>query len=170
MNTYITILQEQRKLGHNSIFYCFFHTLWVNKQTEYRNYTKLPNNKQQAFCAVKAISITIIKFVRELWLIRNQHIHDPQPAGVTTFKRQQLLTDICHLYTFKQGIQETDRVVLPSQYLQRATTKKNKSLDLFLQRNKEIIKNSQKEMKEQTREYPVPRIPPQILPPPEPNP
>ena len=131
---------------------------------------KLPNDTQQVFCAVKAISITIIKFVRERWLIRNQHIHDPQPAGVTTFKQQQLLANIRHLYTFKQGIQETDRVVLPSQYLQRATTKKNKSLELFLRRNKEIIKNSQKEMKEQTREHPVPRIPPQILHPPETDP
>ena len=106
-----------------------------------------------------------------MWLIRNKHIHDPQPNGVTTFKRQQLLADIRHLYLLRRGIQETDRNVLPPQYLERASIKQNKSLELFIKRNKEIIKKSTQEMKEnQTIDHPVPTIVPQTLPPPEPDP
>ena len=93
-HTYINILRKQIKLGNDSIFYSFFRTSWVTKQMNYRKYMKIPNNKQHVFCAIKAVSIKIIKFVREVWLIQNQHIHDPQPTGVTTFNRQQLLVDI----------------------------------------------------------------------------
>ena len=77
---------------------------------------KLPNNTQQAFCVVKALLITIIKFVRELWFMRNQHIHNPHPTGVITFK---LLEDIQHIYNLKQNRQETDQIILPPQYLQQ---------------------------------------------------
>ena len=44
-------------------------------------------------------------------------MYDPIQSGVTTFKREQLLADIRHLYLLRRGIQETDRNVLPSQYI-----------------------------------------------------
>ena len=42
---YTEILHEQRKLGIDSLFYGFFHTLWIEKQTAYLKIMKLPNNK-----------------------------------------------------------------------------------------------------------------------------
>lgn len=122
----------------------------------------LPNDKHQAYCVIKALSITIVKFVREVWLIWNKHIHNPQPTGVTTFKQQQILADIRHLYFLRRRIQETDKNLLPPQYLERVISKQNKSLELFNKQNKEKIRKSTQEMKvNQIKDHPVPAFVPQ---------
>ena len=111
---------------------------------------KLPNDKQQAFSTIKAVSTSIIKLnlSENCGSFKTNTYKTPQPSGVVTFKLQQLLDDIQHIYTIRRSIQETDQNILPPQYLQRAATKQNKSLELFLKRNKEIIQKSKQEMKE----------------------
>ena len=142
-----------------------FHKNWIEYQKQYKNFLKLPNDRNQAFIGIKAILIVVIIFVQELWTLRNDHVHNPVPHGVLTFKQKQLLEDLKYLFTKKATLQNNDQQILPQIYLNNAATKQNKSIELFIRRNKEIINQSHEEIRNKiTQEVPVPP------PPPEPDP
>ena len=147
------------------LFFGFFRTSWIKTQTDYLNFRKLPNGKQQAFLGIRKISIAIIEFFRELWLLRNKHIHNPDPTGEISFQRQVLLQEIQQLYTNRNTLAQSDRNILPPRFLNTHNQKRNDLLQQFVRINKQIIQKSAEEIRNS-----VQYTPPEELPPPEPDP
>ena len=139
---YVKILQQQRKLGNDSVFFGFFTTDWINMQKDYLQLMKLPSTRNEANTCMTQITIYIYNYIHSLWLLRNSHVHDTDLNQVNSYRRIQLLHEIEQMYEQQPLMLHSDRDLFALPMSHRQTYHSVKQLRYFIQETKPIIKQS----------------------------
>ena len=75
---YVKILQQQRKLGNDSVFFGFFTTDWINMQKDYLQLMKLPSTRNEANTCMTQITIYIYITTYTLYGFCETHMYMTQ--------------------------------------------------------------------------------------------
>ena len=106
---YLALLIRQQALGPDSWFAGLIHLNWVTLQHASLTHRKLPNNRQQAFTAIKALLNLTWEHLHSLWLLRNEHLHGIHESNHPPYVRTHLLTRIAVLYRQRDDMLPADR-------------------------------------------------------------
>jgi hypothetical protein len=109
---HVTLLETQRTLGQDSIFYGFFAHAWTTLQNKYLRAQNLPRDRNQANSATNALITAIILQVHTCWLLRNEHLHGMDPLHHTSYKKLHLFAQIRELYDSTPLMMAEDRDIL----------------------------------------------------------
>jgi hypothetical protein len=97
-NDHCTLLETQRQLGNDSLFYGFFAHEWTTLQDQYLKARNLPCAPNQAASSTKALITALLLQAHTCWLLRNEHLHDLDPLNHVLYKHLHLLAQIRELY------------------------------------------------------------------------
>jgi hypothetical protein len=114
-----TLLDTQRKLGDDSLFYGFFAHRWTTLQDNYLKARSLPRSCNQAASSTKALITALLLQVHICWLLRNEHLHGLDPLHHVTYKQLHLLAQIRELYDSAPLMLADDRDILAFPFAHR---------------------------------------------------
>jgi hypothetical protein len=109
---HVTLLETQKTLGPDSIFFGFFAHAWTTLQNKYLRARALPRDRNQANSATNALITAILLQVHTCWLLRNEHLHGVDPLQHTPYKKLHLLAQIRELYDSAPLMMAEDRDIL----------------------------------------------------------
>ena len=125
--------ENQQLIGWHNIFYGLISTHWITRQNLSRPHG--PNGSKLVTEIIKTIFAAILLG----WTERNNHLH--QRNSNTTEQYQRAQAQIRALYMFENQVLATDKHIFAiplHQMLQKPTS----TLELFINHNKRIIKES----------------------------
>ena len=125
--------ENQQLIGWQNIFYGLLSTTWITRQNHGCQHG--PNGSKLITEIIKTIFAAILL----RWNERNNHLH--QRNSNTTEKHKRVQAQIRALYTFENQVLATDKHIFAiplHQMLQKPTS----TLELFINHNKRIIKES----------------------------
>ena len=107
---YTNILKTQLQIGPQSLHYRLVSLDWIKQQITYRETIGLPNDKNQAFSRIKAMTTLFWEYTKQTWLLRNAQLHKTTLV-IMNFKRTQLNEDIANLYDKENEMMYDNRVI-----------------------------------------------------------
>ena len=124
---------KQSSLGWTTIFYGLLHTEW---ETIHQQTSSIDDSLLDFLTQLVSI---ILKAIVDRWKLRNQTLHHTEAD--TPEVRQRLITQIKALYECHDRVLPTDRVIFQTpltELLQSST----RTMQLFMQQNKTLVKHS----------------------------
>ena len=107
---YNQILQNQLKIGKQSLHFGYFSRKWIETQASYRRQIKLDNSKNQALAGIKAMIEIFWEFTKEMWELRNSQLYEDTEEPLN-FKKLQLMKSIQELYSKTERMLYNDREI-----------------------------------------------------------
>jgi hypothetical protein len=138
---YTALLQTQRDLGPNSVFFGFFVHDSLTLQDRYLKRRSLPRDRNQAASGINSLIQALLEQVHSVWLLRNEHLHGTDPLQQYSYKRLHFLAQVRELYDSAPLMLagDLDILLMPFDRRQEQTTA---SLCAFYQWAKPLVDNS----------------------------
>jgi len=125
------------------MFYGYFHTDWKSMQDLHLKQQKLPRQHNQATNTIRRCVSEFHNCAKELWELRNQHLHGKDKDSTSCFKRVQLLEEVREIYATRNHYLYSD---LPAIYgntsLEERMTHPTGTLTEWLNKTRVLTKRS----------------------------